>query len=93
MEGGTKNVSISHMETEAVGQTTCGGEKWMKHPSLPGYLCLTDLLDQNLSAYEYFQTLSPSIQDTLRRTDSGVSSFDELQARAAHLQSLENGIS
>ena len=25
----------------------------------PGYLCLTDLLDQDLSAYEFFQTLSP----------------------------------
>ena len=26
---------------------------------LPGYLCLTDLLDQDLSAYEFFQTVSP----------------------------------
>ena len=25
----------------------------------PGYLCLTDLLDQDLSSYEYFQTLAP----------------------------------
>ena len=26
------------------------------------YLCLTDLLDQDLSAYEYFQTLPPAMQ-------------------------------
>ena len=80
------------MEGDAAGQTIHGGEKPMEHPSLPGYLCLTDLLDQDLSAYEYFQTLSPAIQNTLRRTDSGVSSFDELQARAAHLQAVEHEI-
>ena len=34
----------------------------------PGYLCLTDLLDQDLSSYEYFQTLAPEIQTALRRT-------------------------
>ena len=33
----------------------------------PGYLCLTDLLDQDLSSYEYFQTLAPEIQTALRR--------------------------
>ena len=31
------------------------------------YLCLTDLLDQDLSAYEYFQTLPPAMQTALRR--------------------------
>ena len=31
----------------------------MKHPSLSGYLCLSDMLDQDLSAYEYFQGLPP----------------------------------
>ena len=80
------------MEWNPAGQTIRGGEDSMKHPSLQGYLCLTDLLDQNLSAYEFFQTLSPGIQDTLRRTDSGVSSFEELQARANYLRSVENGI-
>ena len=44
-------------------------------------LCLTELLDQDLSAYEYFQTLSPELQDKLRREDE-VRSFEELQARA-----------
>lgn len=56
----------------------------MKH-QLPGYLCLTDLLDQDLSAYEYFQTLPPTVQTTLRRNDS-ISSFEELQAQAKHLR-------
>ena len=45
-------------------------------------LCLTELLDQDLSAYEYFQTLSPELQDKLRREDE-IRSFTELQARAA----------
>ena len=49
------------------------------------YLGLTELLDQNLSAYEYFQTLPPEIQTVLRRRDS-VSSFEELQAQAQHLR-------
>ena len=39
---------------------------------LPGYLCLTDLLDQDLSAYEFFQTLSPEEQSSLRRYDSEI---------------------
>lgn len=49
------------------------------------YLGLTELLDQNLSAYEYFQTLPPELQTVLRRRD-GVSSFEELQAQARHLR-------
>lgn len=52
------------------------------------YLCLTDLLDQDLSAYEYFQTLPPELQTALRR-DGGVTSFAELQARAAHLRDAD----
>lgn len=51
------------------------------------YLCLTDLLDQDLSAYEYFQTLPPRVQDKLRR-DGGAASFQELQSRANSLRSL-----
>ncbi len=46
------------------------------------FLCLTDLLDQDLSAYEYFQTLSPETQRLLRQDDGGLTTFDELQARA-----------
>lgn len=62
------------------GQNRTGGERWMKE--LDESLCLTELLDQDLSAYEYFQTLSPELQDKLRREDE-IRSFAELQARAA----------
>lgn len=50
----------------------------------PEYLSLAELLDQNLSAYEYFQTLPPEVQGQLRRED-GAASFEELQARAVRL--------
>lgn len=53
----------------------------------PSYLCLTDLLDQDLSAYEYFQTLSPEMQTKLRREDGCIGTLDELQTRVNHLQS------
>lgn len=52
----------------------------------PGYLCLTDLLDQDLSSYEYFQTLAPEIQTVLRREDGSVGTLDELQSRAERLR-------
>ena len=55
----------------------------MKH-QIPGYLCLSDMLDQDLYAYEYFQTLPPDVREALKRED-GVTNFDELQARAKHL--------
>jgi len=54
---------------------------YMKH-QVPEYLCLTDLLDQDLSAYEYFQTLPPDLQTKLRREDE-IRSFEELQTRVA----------
>ena len=54
----------------------------------PGYLCLTDLLDQDLSSYEYFQTLAPEIQTALRREDAGVGTLEALQARAERLREL-----
>ena len=52
----------------------------------PGCLCLTERLDQDLSAYECFQTLSPEEQSDLRRYDSEIATFSELQARAARLR-------
>ena len=52
----------------------------------PGYLCLTDLLDQDLSAYEFFQTLSPEGQSSLRRYDSEIATVSELQSQAARLR-------
>lgn len=54
---------------------------------IPSSLCLTELLDQDLSAYEYFQTLDPDIQTILRREDSGIGNLDQLQERAAKLRS------
>ena len=56
----------------------------------PSYLCLTDLLDQDLSSYEYFQTLAPEVQTALRREDGIVGTLDELQARAESLR--ESGL-
>ena len=50
------------------------------------YLCLTDLLDQELSAYEYFQTLPPAVQTALRREDGTTGTLEELQARVAHVR-------
>lgn len=44
-------------------------------------LCLTELLDQDGSAYEYFQTLSPEVRAKLLREDE-VRSLPELQAKA-----------
>ena len=55
------------------------------------YLCLTDLLDQDLTAYEYFQTLPPRVQTALRR-EGGAASFSELQARANSLRSLAGNL-
>ena len=55
------------------------------------YLGLTDLLDQDLSAYEYFQTLPPELQTELRRSDS-VSSFGDLQSRAESLRATRMSI-
>lgn len=51
------------------------------------HLCLSDLLDQDLTAYEYFQTLPPDVQKALNRQE--ITTFDELQARAGAL--LESG--
>ena len=58
----------------------------MKHQT-PGYLCLADMLDQALSAYEYFQTLPSDVREALKRED-GITNFDELQARARHLSEV-----
>lgn len=60
--------------------------------SFPEYLCLSDLLDQDLTAYEYFQTLSPQMQQCLRREDGGsVTTFDDLQARVRALETQNIG--
>ena len=57
---------------------------------LPGYLCLTDLLDQDLSAYEYFQTLDPDMQSALRREDGDIGTLDALQSRVEALRMTQD---
>lgn len=49
------------------------------------YLSLEDLLDQDPSAYEFFQTLSPEIR-TLLEDDDTVTSFARLQSKTAQLR-------
>lgn len=41
------------------------------------HLCLTDLLDQDLSSYEYFHSLPEELKKKLERRD--VSTFAEMQ--------------
>lgn len=41
------------------------------------HLCLTDLLDQDLSSYEYFHSLPEEIQQKIRKED--FRSFEEMQ--------------
>lgn len=45
------------------------------------YLCLTDLLDQDLSSYEWFYAQPKAVQQKLREADP--SSFEEMQAAAS----------
>lgn len=49
------------------------------------HLCLTDLLDQDVSAYEYYQTLPPQARQALEQTE--ITTFAELQAMAANWRS------
>ena len=49
------------------------------------YLSLEDLLDQDPSAYEFFQTLSPEARALLEGEDT-VTSFARLQSKAAQLR-------
>ena len=63
----------------------------MMDHSFPEYLCLTDLLDQDLSAYEYFHTLPPEMQTKLRR-EGDMTSFAELQSWVADERAGDPGI-
>ena len=46
------------------------------------YLCLSDLLDQNLSGQEYFNTLPDKVRKKLLNNDD-IRTFAELQDKAA----------
>ena len=50
------------------------------------YLCLTELLDQDPSAYEFFLTLPPEARALLEEDDS-VTSFARLQSKTAQMRS------
>lgn len=50
------------------------------------YLCLSDLLDQDLSAYEFYQTLSPEERRQLEREEDGVTSFTNLLSRLERIR-------
>lgn len=47
------------------------------------HLCLSDLLQEELSAWEYFNTLPHSVKQELERKD--VRSFEEMQELAGEL--------
>ena len=49
------------------------------------YLSLEDLLDQDPSAYEFFQTLSPEVKAFLER-DESITSFARLQSKTAQMR-------
>ena len=53
------------------------------------YLCLSDLLDQDLSSQEYFNTLPNNVRKELLENDDVVT-FDELQRQALILKSKLN---
>lgn len=55
------------------------------------HLCLSDMLDQDLTSYEYYHSLPEDIQRRVQ--DSDVRSFDELQSFVAQLkQEKDNNI-
>lgn len=47
-------------------------------------MCLSDMLDQDLTSYEYFHSLPEDIQRKVE--DSDVRSFDELQSFVEQLK-------
>ena len=49
------------------------------------YLSLEDMLDQDPSAYEYFQTLPSQVRDILEQ-DGDVTSFEQLQSQVSRLK-------
>lgn len=49
------------------------------------HLCLSDLLDQDLTAFEYFQMLAPSVQTELQNSE--IATFEELQVCANQIKS------
>ena len=57
----------------------------MKHQT-PGYLCLSDMLDQDLSAYEYFQTLPSDVRRMVSRISMSCRPAQGICPRSACLE-------
>lgn len=55
----------------------------MSH-STDQHLCLSDLLEEDLSSYEFFQTLPQPIQEKLEQMD--VSTFAEMQQAVSKIK-------
>lgn len=55
---------------------------------MESHLCLSDLLDQDLSSYEFFHGLPAPVQAKLLKQE--ISSFEELQHAAAQARKTEN---
>lgn len=51
------------------------------------FLCLSDLLDQDLSSYEYFYSLPLEIQKKIEERESDVNSFADMQQMAEKIKS------
>lgn len=51
------------------------------------HVCLTELIDQDLTANEYYQTLPESIRQQLR--DVEITSFEELQKYVTQIEMQE----
>ena len=49
------------------------------------FLCLSDLLDQDLSSYEYFHSLPLEVQNKIEESD--VNSFADMQQIAEKIKS------
>ena len=51
------------------------------------YLCLSELLDQDLTSFEYYQTLPQPVRQALEQEE--VHTFEELQAHAKNIARLQ----
>lgn len=51
------------------------------------HLCISDLLDQDMSSFEYFQSLPKNVRDRLMELD--VRTFEDLQEQAGILKEQE----
>lgn len=51
------------------------------------HLCLSDLIDQDLSAYEYYHSLSGKTQAKLRQRE--IRTLDELRENVARIRTME----